>query len=546
MRESQDIAGRRLFSHSSLLSSHSSLVDVSTPRRYIWRLATYPKGSSVNDTTRAGDVPAYPQLFGHPRPLWMLFMTEFWERFAFYSVSWALALYIVAQFYHGDASGQGWASAIFGAYTALIYGTGIFGGWVADKLIGYQRTILLGAAVMAAGLFALMVPSRAMLLGGLALVIVGDGLFKPNISSMVGQLYARDDDRRDRGFTLFYMGINAGGLLAPLLTGWMASYFTDTPLQQNYRLVFLAAGVGMLLSLLWFWFGRRQLGGVGRPAPGQCARLRVLWVAAGSLAAVPLVYLLMSKVGATGLQWVLGLLFVAVAAALVAEAARHGRVQVHRVLAMLVIFAFNVLFCMFYYQLGTSFNFLAENLVDRRMFGGWVFPVGWYQSVSPLAIIVLAPPLTLVWGWLGKRHREPSIPRKFGLGLIFNAVGFAVLVFALAHLLGADGLIPFWPLTLCYVMQTIGELCLSPIGLSMVTKLAPPKLVGVAMGGWFMSLAVGGNLSGLIASRISGEHGMTAASALSGFAFSFWLLAGAGVLLLLIAPLVNRLMHGVR
>ncbi|MDE2316409.1 MAG: oligopeptide:H+ symporter, partial [Xanthomonadaceae bacterium] len=277
----------------------------------------------MNDTTTvAGAAPDYPQLFGHPRPLWMLFMTEFWERFAFYSVSWALALYIVAQFYHGDSSGQAWASAIFGAYTALIYGTGIFGGWVADKLIGYQRTILLGAAVMAAGLFALAVPTREVMLLGLALVIVGDGLFKPNISSMVGQLYGRDDPRRDRGFTLFYMGINAGALAAPLLTGWMAAQFTDTPMQQNYRLVFLAAGVGMLLSLLWFWFGRRQLKGVGRPAPGAESRLRVLWVFAGVIVAVPVVYWLLSGIGATGLQWVLGLLFVVVAAMLLAEAAR--------------------------------------------------------------------------------------------------------------------------------------------------------------------------------------------------------------------------------
>ncbi|MGN6654988.1 MAG: peptide MFS transporter [Rhodanobacter sp.] len=502
--------------------------------------------SQIRPAGDAGAPPDFPQLLGHPRPLWMLFMTEFWERFAFYSVSWALALYIVAEFYHGDSSGQAWASAIFGSYTAVIYGSGIFGGWVADKLIGYQRTILLGAAVMAAGLFVLALPERMMLLLGLALVIVGDGLFKPNISSMVGQLYGRDDPRRDRGFTLFYMGINAGALIAPLLTGWMAAQFTDTPLEQNYRLVFVTAGVGMLLSLLWFWFGRRQLKGVGRPVPGADSRWRVLWVVAGALAAVPLVYWLLSGIGARGLQWVLGALFVVVAAMLLREAARHGRVQTQRVIAMLVIFAFNVLFWMFYYQLGTTFNFLAENLVDRRMFGGWTFPVGWFQSVSPLAIIVFAPLVALVWAWLDRFRREPSIPRKFGLGLVFNALGFLVLVYALSRLLGSDGLIPFWPLVLCYVMQTLGELCLSPIGLSMVTKLAPPKLVGFAMGGWFLSLAVGGNLSGLFASRITGAHGLTAAAALDGFTFSFWLLLGAGVLLLAIAPLVNRLMHGVR
>jgi POT family proton-dependent oligopeptide transporter len=297
---------------------------------------------------------------------------------------------------------------------------------------------------------------------------------------------------------------------------------------------------------VWFWFGRRQLKHVGRPAPGAEGLSRVGWVMLGVVIAVPLVYLLLSKIGADGLQWLLGILFVIVAAMLLAEAARHDRVQVHRVIAMLIIFAFNVLFWMFYYQFGTSFNFLAENIVDRVMPGGWVFPVGWFQSVSPLSIIVFAPLVTLVWAALDRRRMEPSIPRKFGFGLIFNGLGFLMLMFALSKLLGANGLIPLWPLVACYVLQTWGELCLSPIGLSMVTKLAPPRLVGFAMGGWFLSLAVGGNLSGLFASRVAGSGGMTVASALSGFTFGFWLLLGAGVLLLLISPLVNRLMHGVR
>jgi proton-dependent oligopeptide transporter, POT family len=499
----------------------------------------------MNQIAETNAVPDYPQLFGHPRPLWMLFMTEFWERFAFYSVSWAVALYVVAQFYHGDPSGQGWAGSIFGTYTALIFGTGIFGGYVADKLIGYQRAILIGALVMAAGLFTLVVASKTVFLLGLAMVIVGDGLFKPNISSMVGQLYGRDDPRRDRGFTLFYMGINAGAFVAPLLTGWLAATFTDTPLQQNYKLVFIAAGVGMLLSFLWFWFGRRQLGGVGRPLPGMEGRTRSLLVLVGAVAAVPLIYLLLSRVGTIGLQWLIGLLAVGVAALLITEAMRHDRIQLDRVWAMLIIFGFNVLFWMFYYQLGSSFNFLAENLVDRKMFN-WVFPVSWFQSVSPLTIILLAPVVSLAWGWLGRRRMEPSIPRKFGFGLIFNGLGFLVLMYALQHLIDPQGMIPFWPLAACYSLQTVGELCLSPIGLSMVTKLAPPRLVGLAMGGWFLSTAAGGNLSGLLASYIAGEHGMTAASALSGFSFGFWLLAASGALLLLIAPLINRLMHGVR
>jgi len=472
-------------------------------------------------------------------------MTEFWERFAFYSVSWAVALYVVEQLYQGDPSGQGWAGAIFGTYTALIFGTGIFGGYVADRLIGYQRAILVGAVVMAAGLFVLAIPNRPAFLAGLALVIVGDGLFKPNISSMVGQLYERDDPRRDRGFTLFYMGINAGALLAPLLTGWLAEAFAHTHGRQNYRLVFLAAGVGMVVSLFWFWFGRRQLRSVGRPLPGQEGRGRALAVLVGTLAAAPLVYLLLSRMGTVGLQWLIGVLAVAVSTLLVREALRHDKVQLDRVWAMLIIFGFNVLFWMFYYQLGSSFNFLAENLVDRRI-SEWVFPVAWFQSVGPLTIVVLAPAVSLAWSWLGQRGKEPSIPRKFGFGLIFNGLGFLVLTFALSQLLDQQGLIPLWPLAACYALQTVGELCLSPIGLSMVTKLAPPRFVGLAMGGWFLSTAAGGNLSGLLAKYIAGEHGMTPASALSGFSFGFWLLTAAGVLLLLVSPLINKLMHGVR
>ena len=459
---------------------------------------------------------------------------------------WALTLYIVAQFHGGDAAGQGDASRTYGAYLALVYAAAVFGGYVADKIIGYQRSILLGATVMAAGLFMIMWPNQQVFLLGLATVIVGNGLFKPNISSMVGQLYGQNDPRRDQGFTLFYMGINGGALVAPLLTGWLASYFSDTPMQQNYKVVFLASGVGMLVSLVWFWIGRRQLDGVGRPLPGQGGRARVLYVFVGMLMAIPLVYLLMSRVGAVALQWLLTALFVGLALMLLIEAVRNGRVQTHRVIAMLIIFAFNVLFWMFYEQAGSSFNFLAQNIVDRKMFSGWEFPVGWFQSVSPLSIVLLAPLVSLAWGWLNQRRMEPSIPRKFGLGLLFNALAFVVLMYALSNLVGGSGLIPFWPLVLVYVLQTVGELCLSPIGLSMVTKLAPAKLVGLAMGGWFLSTAIGNNLSGLFAGHVSGENGMTVASALSGFTFSFWLLAIAGGVLFLIAPLINKLMHGVR
>ncbi len=501
----------------------------------------------MNTTTPStGAAPAFPQMLGHPRPLWMLFMTEFWERFAFYGMRWALTLYIVAQFFDGSAAGQGYASRTYGAFLALVYATAIFGGYVADRVLGYQRSILLGAAISAVGYFMLALPQQPAFLLGLATIIVGNGLFKPNISTLVGKLYAPGDARRDRGFTLFYMGINAGGFVAPLLTGWLASAVTGTPLAQNYRIVFVATGVGMLISLLWFWFGRRELADIGRRPAGRHSGAMLAGVIAGAALAVPAVYLLMAEVGAAALAWVLGLLFAGLALMLLLEALREGGVQRDKVIAMLLLFAFNVLFWMFFEQAGSSFNFLAQNIVDRRLPGGWLFPTGWFQSVNPGAIVLLAPLVAAAWGWLAARGREPSIPRKFGLGLLFNALAFLLLMVALGTLVGSNGQIPFWPLVLVYVLQTLGELCLSPIGLSMVTKLAPLRYVGLAMGGWFLSTAIGNNLSGIFAGHVSGAGGMTVASALAGFTFSFWLLSGAGVLLLLIAPLINRLMHGVR
>lgn len=259
--------------------------------------------STTNATTAAP--PEFPQMLGHPRPLWMLFMTEFWERFAFYGIRWALTLYIVAQFYAGSGEGQAPASRIYGAYLALVYAAAIFGGYVADRIIGYQRSILLGAAVMAVGLFMIAFPDEHVFKFGLATVIAGNGLFKPNISTMVGKLYAQGDGRRDSGFTLFYMGINLGAMIAPLLTGWMAEHVLGgTPQMPTYKIVFITSGFGMLLSLVWFWFGRRQLSGIGRPPEGEGGGLKMLYVLAFCLVSVPVYYFLLT-IDAAKLQVVL-------------------------------------------------------------------------------------------------------------------------------------------------------------------------------------------------------------------------------------------------
>ena len=500
--------------------------------------------SGAATTTPGAPIPDFKQVMGHPRPLWMLFMTEFWERFAFYGIRWALVLYIVAQFHGGSATGEASANQTYGAYLALVYAAAIFGGYVADRVIGYQRSILLGAVIMAAGLFMIAMPSEQVFKLGLATIIAGNGLFKPNISTMVGKLYAVGDERRDSGFTLFYMGINLGAMVAPLITGWLAeNMFGGSPDMPAYKVVFLVSGIGMLISLVWFWFGRRQLGGIGRPNEGGENKGRVLMTAIGAIASIPLIYFLLS-LGASTLQWPLYVLFAILAGLLLVEGIREGPKHRDMVVAMLIIFAFNVVFWCFFEQAGSSFSFLAEKIVNRD-FGGWIFPVGWFQSVNSVAIITLAP--VMAWLWVAMGRANPSIPRKFGLGIIFNGLAFALLWFALSSLVDPQTLkIPFWTLFAVYWIQSIGELCLSPIGLSMVTKLAPYRLVGFGMGGWFLSTGIGNNLSGIFASHVSGAEGMTVASAAAGYEFGFWILMIPGVLLFLIAPLIQRLMHGVK
>jgi len=489
-------------------------------------------------------VPEFKQLMGHPRPLWMLFMSEFWERFAFYGIRWALVLYIVAQFYAGNQSGQAEANLTYGSYLALVYAGAIFGGYIADKIIGYQRSILIGAVFMAAGLFMIMMPNPMLFKFGLATIIVGNGLFKPNISTMVGKLYSLNDERRDSGFTIFYMGINMGAFIAPIITGWLATSLFGTDAAPAYQYVFGASGIGMLISMVWFYFGRRQLQDIGRPPAEAPGRERAVYVVIGALCVIPLIYALLT-LGAEALQYVLTALFIGLAAMLLIEGIRNGAVARDKTIAMLIIFAFNILFWMFYEQAGNSFTFLADQIVNRDL-GGFVFPTAWFQSVPALAVIMLAPVLAWLWVWMAKRNINPSIPRKFGLGLLFNGLAFLLLMFALSNLVSDVGKIPFWTMLTAYIIQVVGELCLSPIGLSMVTKLAPVRLVGLGMGGWFLSTGIGNNLSGIFASAVSGETGMTTASALSGYTFGFWALVGSGAVLFLIAPLIQRLMHGVK
>jgi len=504
------------------------------------------------------DVPTAPQpalptgeFLGHPKALWQLFNIEMWERFAYYGMRAVLAVYVATTFFgHLGAEANAEASLVYGGYTALVYATGIAGGYVADRILGYQRSILLGAIIMAAGLFVLLIEDLHWFLIGLALIVAGNGLFKPNISTMIGKLYAPGDVRRDSGFTIFYMGINLGAMVAPLVT---ASWIGAT---WGLKWGFFAAGIGMILSTLFLEVAKKSLGVVGRPHAGKEGWGRFFAVGAGAIVLAGIVYFLLSA--STVLGYLLMVIMLGLVIYFIGAGIKSGnKVQMHRYIAMLILFFANACFWALFEQAGSSLNFFAREFatpmygsMETWQAGGF----GIFQSLNPLYILVFAPVFAAAWPKLEKMGMNPSIPRKFALGLIQVALGFYVLVWAISNMQNAAGLVPWVFLALCYLLHTTGELCLSPIGLSMVTKLADEKEVGLAMGGWFLSIAMAQYVAGVIAAIASGgssnAHGEMVAASITQYQDVymqlFWLGLGFGVLYLLFAPLINKLMHGVK
>ena len=497
--------------------------------------------------TIASAVPDKGEFLGHPKALWMLFSSEFWERFSYYGMRAMLAVHVASTFFaHLGEGAEAQASLTYGGYTAMVYMTGILGGYVADRILGYQRSIMLGGALMAVGMFMLMAPDLTTFLIGLAVIVVGNGLFKPNISTMVGKLYTPGDARRDSGFTIFYMGINAGALIAPLICASLIGQ------KYGYRWGFFSAGVGMLFGIMAFEALKGWLGLVGKAPENKKGYFSMLQVLAGAAILVVPVYFLLSK------SEVLGVLLIFMMLGLVGYFIWSGlhsgeKEQLHKYIAMLILFAANVLFWALFEQAGSSLNFLARdfvNMPDVTIFG-WQPTFEIFQSVNPIFILFFAPIFAAMWPALEKKGINPSIPRKFAFGLVGVAVGFYVLVFAIQNMAADNGKISWIWLALCYMIHTLGELCLSPIGLSMVTKLARPHEVGLAMGGWFLSIAMANYVAGVIASIATGGNGdgHGPASAIGQytevFHQLFYLGLGVGIAFFLVAPLINKLMHGV-
>ncbi|MBL8843783.1 MAG: peptide MFS transporter [Planctomycetes bacterium] len=490
---------------------------------------------------------------GHPKGLYLLFFTEMWERFCYYGMRALLALYVAAAFTNGDPKAAGLK---YGAFTALVYATGIFGGAIADKLLGYQRAIICGGLLIAGGEFCLLMPSEEGFLFGLALMVVGNGLFKPNISTIVGKLYRQGDPKRDQGFTIFYMGINLGALIAPLCCESIRTAFNEGGSLDGFRYAFAVAGGGMLLGLVTFMLGKHRLGEHGLPPAGKEGLATSVVVMAGSLVVAVGCYFLLSQ--AAILEYILYALLAGAVIKILMEAAKHGIEQKQRLYALLVLLFANITFWAIFEQAGNSFTFFAENQVDRSVFGLFEFKTGWFQSVNSAMIVIFAPVFVALWAFLDRTGKNPSIPGKFGWALLFAGAGFFALVLSTKFAYPMAGTpeaaakmnVGFYWLFITYLLHTFGELCLSPVGLSMVTKLAPPPMVGFTMGAWFMSISIGNFLAGKISASIGSEgktaEQMTLTDYNSVFSPLGWVMLGIGVLVLAISPKVNRWMHGVK
>jgi len=478
----------------------------------------------------------------HPRGLYVLFFTEMWERFSYYGMRALLVLYLVNALEYPRAD----ALALYATYTALVYLTPVIGGYLADKWLGSRQAVLIGAILMSLGHFAMAVPS--LLYIALGLLVAGNGFFKPNISTMVGSLYAEQDARRDSGFTIFYMGINLGAFLAPVVCGTLGE-------KIGWHYGFAAAGVGMVSGLLIFLAGQHLLGDRGMPPRHSSNENRLtsrhgMTIGATCLATLGAVFLIVTF-GDDARQWWqslsikqqagagLGLLIAAFAwprfGAQADKDAGLSRQEWQRIMAIMIMAVFVVFFWMGFEQAGGTMNLFADKQTDRQLLG-WEMPASYFQSVNPLLILLLAPLFSLLWVRLDKSRFALSTVTKQAIGMLILGTGFIVLAFAQerADMIGRVG--PGW-LLLVYFLHTAGELCLSPIGLSMVTKLAPARLVSLMMGFWFSAMALASYLAGTLESILAGT-GMPL----------YWFLVGssmgAGLLLLLLGPFIRKLMHG--
>jgi POT family proton-dependent oligopeptide transporter len=424
-----------------------------------------PPASFANAGDGRTAAPGDTSFFGHPRGLSTLFFTEMWERFSYYGMRAFLILYMVHVLGFDDRH----AGSVYGTYTAGVWAAAIFGGIIADRWLGQYKSVLIGGIIIAIGHFTLAFHPLPFFYAGLACIVVGTGLLKPNVSGIVGSLYEINDARRDAGFSIFYMGINLGAAIGPIIAGGLAQ-------KVDWHIGFACAGVGMTLGLIQYVRGRRHL----QPAIDRLERQRSEARSAATHAAA------------------------AAAAGQPAGEPTWGgftKVEWKRLAAMGVFFLFAAVFWGAYEQAGSTLNLFGDRYTNTTIFG-FSFPSSWFASVQAIFVIALSP--AFAWLWIRLRDREPSTPAKFAAGLFFIGLSFVLLLIPAVHLQDSPGLrvSPFW-LIGCYFIQELGELCLSPVGLSVFTKLSPVKIVGFMLGIWFLADSVGNKAAGYAAGFIS-------------------------------------------
>lgn len=483
--------------------------------------------------------------FGHPRGLSTLFFTELWERFSYYGMRALLVLFMTAAATEGNPGlslGEGEAGAIYGLYTFFVYVLALPGGWIADNIWGQRKAVFVGGCIISLGHFTMAgplvgLPETPSFFLGLMFIVIGTGLLKPNVSTMVGDLYPEGGARRDAGFSIFYTGINLGAFAGPILTGWLGEGY-------NWHYGFSLAGLGMILGLIQYRLGTKYLGEAGllkldiskdkqkKKTQTTYIVLAVSFVVA-AVAGTLLLQTLSLEVLATWLGYaviVIAVLFFAYLLIL----ANHTKLEKRRLIVIFWLFILSAIFWSGFEQAGSSLNLFARDSTDR-MLGGWELPASWLQSVNSTFIIILAPVFGSLWITLARLKRNPSIPAKFAIGLLGLAGGFFVIAWGAANAEDGSLVSPVW-LVVMYFLHTVGELSLSPVGLSSITKLAPTGRVGQMMGVWFIGTALGNLFAGLVAGQLE----TLAASAL--FGNVAMIIGISGVVALAAFPFIKRLM----
>ncbi len=482
------------------------------------------------------------QFFGHPKGLATLFFTEFWERFSYYGMRAILLLFMTAPVASaGLGMDANTAGLIYGLYTSMAYLATVGGGWVADRLIGQQNAVFYGGILISAG-NGLIAISSTLFFPGLVIIALGTGLLKGNVSAMVGALYGKDEPaKRDAGFSIFYMGINAGAFVAPFVVGFFGE-------KINWHLGFAASSIGMLLGLVWYKVTSASIAHVGvvdmNDSPERKQALKTLMVATTVLVGIIGGLFLLSMTGifvptVTQIKTTVSIIFVLLPVAFFASVFRGGDLDLAEKKRFGVIGLFFLMSAIFwggFEQAGTTFTLFARDLTNR-MIGGWEIPTSYFQSLNAMFILLLAPVFATLWVKLG--DKQPSSPAKLSWGLIIAGAGVALLGFAALSASGENKISPLW-LRAVYCIHTVGELFLSPVGLSNVTKLSPPKYVSQAMGIWFLGASLGNFLAGQAAGFI--EH----YSPSTVFFIVFGIMAGSGAFVLLFTSKIKTMMGGVK